>query len=365
MVEASDQAPANAPLLVWFQGGPGSSSIEVGLFFEHGPFMLSNGRVVDNPYSWHHLANVLYIDQPAGTGFSYTDAEQGYRQTLADVAEDIHTFFVQFFKRYPAYASLDLYLSGESYAGKYIPAISTRLARNPAIRLRGLAIADGWTHPTLHVQYYTDYAIMNGLIDENVKAQYDKIFDRCQALAAAGRWAEASDVCDNGFWTLRNVTGRINPYDIRTYVSYDFDDIDAYLSRNDTIAALYANHPFGSTGEHAGEALAEDEMQSVRGLLPALLERFRVLIFNGQFDFIVTCASTADLYWNLPWAGQDAFHSAPRIIWKGKNGQVAGYVKQAKNFTFVEVSAAGHMAPMDQPQNSFEMLTRFLYGKPW
>ncbi|KAJ4459680.1 putative Venom serine carboxypeptidase [Paratrimastix pyriformis] len=367
MVEASESAPANAPLLLWFQGGPGSSSIDVGFFFEHGPFLFDtkNGRPVDNPTSWHHLAHVLYIDQPAGTGFSYTDSNDGFAKTLDDVANDIHTFITLFLKRYPQYAKLDLYVCGESYGGKYVPAISARLGQDASLNLKGLCIADGWSHPPSQLPPYTTVALINGLIDENTKKSYDKVYDQCLTLVEQGKWHDAALLCDPTFWSLRNATGSVNPYDIRAYGNYDFDPIDRYLKRNDTMAAIHANHPFGSTAEQVGQAIHDDFCQSVRPLLASLVERYQVLVYQGQFDLIVTTAGVLDLYWNLPWSGQAAYQRAPRVVWQGTDRAMAGYVKQAANFTLVEVCGAGHMVPLDQPTHAFELIKRFLYNIPW
>ena len=70
---ASGQAVAGAPLLIWINGGPGCSSL-FGLFFENGPYNISStGKLVANPYTWARAANMLYIDQPVATGLSYRE----------------------------------------------------------------------------------------------------------------------------------------------------------------------------------------------------------------------------------------------------------------------------------------------------
>ena len=76
--EARNADPTTAPLTTWINGGPGTSSM-VGLFQEVGPCLIkSNGMVVDNPYSWTNASNLLFIDQPVQTGFSYSRTTPGY-----------------------------------------------------------------------------------------------------------------------------------------------------------------------------------------------------------------------------------------------------------------------------------------------
>ena len=76
--EARTKDPSTAPLSVWINGGPGSSSM-IGLFQENGPCGIgADGNVVNNPYSWSTVSNMLYIDQPTQTGFSYSIPIPGY-----------------------------------------------------------------------------------------------------------------------------------------------------------------------------------------------------------------------------------------------------------------------------------------------
>lgn len=143
-----------SPVILWLQGGPGATSL-FGLFNEHGPIQVDeNGTLTERPISWNKNYHLLYIDNPVGTGFSFTENIQGYAQSQDDVARDLYSALSQFFQIYTDYAFSPFYVTGESYAGKYVPTISYKIHvenRNPqrkiTINLQGLAMGNGWTDP--------------------------------------------------------------------------------------------------------------------------------------------------------------------------------------------------------------------------
>jgi hypothetical protein len=99
-----------------------------GLLAEHGPWSVnSNGTLSHRPYAYNRLAHVVYIDSPAGVGFSYDTAPNpstGDNQTMSDS----HLALVQFFKnKFPEFAQNPLYISGESYGGHYVPQLSWKI----------------------------------------------------------------------------------------------------------------------------------------------------------------------------------------------------------------------------------------------
>ncbi|KAI0643827.1 alpha/beta-hydrolase [Trametes meyenii] len=132
------------PWILWLQGGPGSSGM-LGLSTENGPIhVLSNGSWVKNPFSWNTLADTIWIDQPVGTGFSTSD-RRGYVADEDQMAEDFLGFLSNLVKVFPSLATRPLYLTGESYAGTYIPYIFKHLfaeASSP-VNLKRFAIGDG------------------------------------------------------------------------------------------------------------------------------------------------------------------------------------------------------------------------------
>ena len=111
-------SPTTAPLATWFNGGPGCSSM-IGLFQENGPCHFVNGASTPslNPYSFNSYANMLYVDQPIGTGFSYGDDEVTSTVTAAPY---VWTLLQAFYAQFPQYENRNFGIFTESYGGHYV-----------------------------------------------------------------------------------------------------------------------------------------------------------------------------------------------------------------------------------------------------
>lgn len=132
LIESSHK-PAEDPLVLWLNGGPGSSSL-IGLLTENGQIVTNDDslknkidgvpQVFLNDYTWTKNANMLYLESPKGVGFSYCEGAKTTAQcvnTDESTAQDAYEFLVNFFAAYPEYKSNKFYITGESYAGIYIP----------------------------------------------------------------------------------------------------------------------------------------------------------------------------------------------------------------------------------------------------
>lgn len=152
----SESNPATDPIVLWLNGGPGCSSLG-GMFTELGPFQVNDDgkTLARNEFAWNKVANVLFLESPAGVGFSYSN-------DLIDVhtddstARENHLALRNFMKKFPQYKSNPLYLSGESYAGVYLPTLGVLVDMDPELNLKGIAIGNGY----LDVGKLTDSLIL-------------------------------------------------------------------------------------------------------------------------------------------------------------------------------------------------------------
>jgi len=120
-VESASETQETDPVLIWFNGGPGCSSL-LGFFQENGPIVLSdNGMKSMNDWSWNRKANVLYIESPAGVGYSLAGEDEDWNHNDMSQSQDAFAALKHFYEKFPKYAKNELWISGESYAGIYVP----------------------------------------------------------------------------------------------------------------------------------------------------------------------------------------------------------------------------------------------------
>jgi carboxypeptidase D len=109
--------------VIWLNGGPGCSSL-VGAWMEIGPFRFQdNNTMVENNGSWHLFTNLLFVDQPVGTGFSYIDTDS-FTHELDEMANQFLGFLDRYIEIFPELLQNDIYLAGQSFAGQHIPYVA-------------------------------------------------------------------------------------------------------------------------------------------------------------------------------------------------------------------------------------------------
>lgn len=141
--------PNTDPLILWLQGGPGTSSL-FGAFVENGPYRIeANGSFTWNPYAWNTNASILWIDNPVGTGFSWVQNASGYVRHERELSYDLATALAAFMTLHPKFQQLPFYIFGESYGGKYVPWLAHTILSEPSFGLRvdGIALGNGWVSP--------------------------------------------------------------------------------------------------------------------------------------------------------------------------------------------------------------------------
>ncbi|KAF7288071.1 hypothetical protein GWI33_000125 [Rhynchophorus ferrugineus] len=351
------------PVILWLQGGPGSPSL-YGLFTENGPFIVEEDlNITLREYSWNKNHSVIYIDQPVGTGYSFTDEDE-YVSNQEQVGAHLYSALTQFFTLFPEFSKNEFYIAGESYAGKYVPSISYAIYKNnPSaslyINLKGLLIGNGLTDP-IHQLAYGDYLYQLGLLDLIQRDDFYSLEKETYSYIKAGDYLMASFVFDEIIEFYGYYTELKNTYNYLEDALIESDAWEKFIVRDDIRQAINVGSQYYSSGSYGVYfGLFEDISKSVAPWLVELLDNYRVLIYSGQLDVIVAYPLTLNYLQNLQFSAAEEYKTATRSIWK-VNQSVAGYIKVAGNLTEVMVRNAGHFVPADQPENAYNLIFNFI-----
>ena len=375
--EGGNVSTDTAPVILWLQGGPGCASMG-GAFFELGPFYIDENLVVQNRTgSWLSRYHLLFVDNPVGAGYSVTP-KGNYVTDEYQMATNLYALLQNLTSLHPEIfnSSHDFYIFGESYAGKYIPAIAyyilkwnlntTATTYFKPINLKGIGIGDGLTDPIPQFASYSDYGFATGLIDESERETVE-VAQR-EAVQAIQRkdWSKANTMQAVAMGEVITQGGGVNEYNVRVFGNYDMSAQDAWLNLNSTKQLFHVptTITYLDCGTLSGNALSDDVPQSITGLFPFILNNTRVLLYEGQDDLILNSVGAETWIAQLQWYGQSQYLVAPKQVWT-VDGEIAGYVRNYANLTQLLILKAGHLVPHDQLANSLDMVTRFITNAPW
>ncbi|KAL4569428.1 hypothetical protein LXL04_025064 [Taraxacum kok-saghyz] len=361
---------SETPLVIWLQGGPGCSSM-IGNFYELGPWRVAasvNQKVEHltlerNPGSWNRIFGLLFLDNPIGTGFSIASTPEEIPRDQQAIARHLFIAIRKFIALDPSYKSRPIYITGESYAGKYVPSIGYYILKknhvlpvSKQINLYGLAIGNGLTHPETQVSTHASHNYFLGLINEKQKTQMEKLQLEAIDLIKARNWTDARNARNNGLRFLQNITGLATLYDFRRHSPYDSKVAD-FLKNPEVKKALGVNESmvFEECSDVVGAALQADVMKSVKYMVEYVVKNTKLLLYQGQCDLRDGVVSVESWVKKMKWEGIGKFLDAEKEVWR-VNGVLAGYVQKWDNLSQVVVLGAGHYVPTDQDVNSQAMI---------
>ncbi|KDQ49579.1 hypothetical protein JAAARDRAFT_200740 [Jaapia argillacea MUCL 33604] len=390
--------PDKDDVIFWTNGGPGCSS-SLGLFMELGPCRVTQPNATTfNPYSWNSKANVFFIDQPIGVGFSY--AEYGeHVSTTEEAAKDIAAFVSIFFENFSQFKGRPFHMAGESYGGRYIPVFASEVYDQNAklveagltpINLASVMIGNGLTDFATMMPSYYDMvcspASVDPILDISSCVRMKQAVPRCQKLMEKScvnmfdsiSCSEAMAVCGMELSDPFFSSGK-NPYDISQDCDGPIEEtlcypvtkaIGQFLDRPDIRETLgvdssLSHWNFTSCSNRVGIDFsnAMDEFHPTYLYVAALLERgVKALVYVGEYDWICNWVGNEKWTLALEWSGKEEFGGEELREWS-VGGKVAGRTRAAKGLTFATISGAGHMVPYDKPKESLELVNRWLSGQ--
>ncbi|XP_057787447.1 serine carboxypeptidase 1-like [Salvia miltiorrhiza] len=374
--------PSDKPLVLWLNGGPGCSSLGSGAMTELGPFRVNpDGKTMwHNENAWNKGANVIFLESPAGVGFSYSNRSSDYLTGDEQTAADTYTFLLNWLERFPDYKNRDFYITGESYAGHYVPQLAALILKNnnqTPINLKGIAIGnayidDGdnsrgmyefyWTHALISDEIHRGIAENCNFSSAvtNICRNYTNQAD--ESIGNVFAYDIYAPLCSSSSSLYTSISSQDNPR-VSDYDPCSDDYVYAYLNRADVQKALHAN----STGNIPGpwnscsDVVQYDAKDIKATVIPTIIglmgSGIRVWLFSGDTDSVV--AVTATRY------SLDKIGAAVKTPWYPwfSQGQVGGYAVEYENITFVTVRGAGHFVPSYQPHRALTLFSSFIEGK--
>ncbi|KAJ6408386.1 hypothetical protein OIU84_011659 [Salix udensis] len=234
--------PATKPLVLWLNGGPGCSSIGAGAFCEHGPFKPSGEILLKNDYSWNKEANMLYLESPAGVGFSYSANDSFYSYVTDEItAQDNLVFLERWFGEFPEYKGRAFFITGESYAGHYVPQLAQLIVQSKAkFNLKGIAIGNPLLEFNTDFNSRAEFYWSHGLISDDTY----EIFHHINSLVSreVSKYVDTYDVTlDVCLPSIESQSRVLNQMEYTGTIDVCVEDETIkYLNRKDVIEALHA-----------------------------------------------------------------------------------------------------------------------------
>ncbi|XP_071957803.1 lysosomal protective protein-like [Antedon mediterranea] len=410
----SESNPAKDPVVFWMNGGPGCSSL-IGFFSENGPFLPSNdGKTLAlNPYRWNKIANMVFLESPAGVGFSYS-ASSVPNTSDEEVAQDNYLAVQNFFVKYPNLKANPFYLTGESYCGIYTPTLAVKILEgNATINMQGFMIGNPLVNYSLNTNSLMYYAFWHGVIsakmweemlqyccndgddctfyqstNENCKVRVDQA-NSLVYKQGLNPYALYQD-CYKGIpphlhQYITNMNGIYPEYkskwkQIREEIrkqpkvspaprlggqkvgSLDCVNSTAMTAYLNTATVQKAIHVTATTNwATCSDAVSDNYVRNYKDMTPQfqkLLRSYRSLIYHGDTDMECNFLGGEWFVENLGQPVKVAYRD-----WT-YNNQVAGFVKEFENITYMTVKASGHMVPQYKPAQAYQMFSNFLLNKP-
>jgi len=413
----SIRSPKDDPVVYWTNGGPGCSGL-YGFGTEMGPYNFdAEGNLSQNPWAWNNIVNMLYVEQPAGVGFSYSENEDDYKTGDKQAAEDAYDLVVAFFERYPERKSNEFYISSESYGGHYMPQLALTILNKDIeknINFKGFLVGNPFVEPisnyiAMYETYYHHGLVKKSLHDKwkakgcnTMPSRHDNIVI-CLDLelfmyAGAGPninpYAVDYPICvdekyeqenlsrhkmfskrgRNSLWSHQGaeLIGIMNPKlkaHIDTYEPCEEDYFTDYLNREDVQKAIHADARDSEwrVCSYALNWSLKERQTKQMDLYTELVTGgygLKMLVFSGDDDSICALSGTQQWIYNI---GVSVNSNYEWAVWN-VDGQTAGYItefeldEESGTFYLATLHGAGHESPAYKPKEAYDMFERYLTG---
>ncbi|AEC07395.1 Serine carboxypeptidase-like 10 [Arabidopsis thaliana] len=376
----SENNPKEDPLLLWLDGGPGCSSLG-GLLFENGPVALksavyngSNPSLFSTTYSWTKMANIIYLDQPVGSGFSYSRTPIGKSSDTSEVKR-IHEFLQKWLSKHPQFFSNPFYVTGDSYSGMIVPALVQEISKGNYICCKHLINLQGYVlgNPITYAEHEKNYRIpfshgMSLISDElyeslkrNCKGNYENVDPRnTKCVRLVEEYHKCTDKINTQHILIPDCDKKGHGITSPDCYYYLYFLIECWANNERVREALHVTKGTKGQWQRCNWTIPYDNniISSVPYHMDNSINGYRSLIYSGDHDITMPFQATQAWIKSLNYSIVDDWR--PWMI----NDQIAGYTRTYSNkMTFATVKGGGHTAEY-LPNESSIMFQRWISGQP-
>ena len=367
------------PLVLWLQGGPGGSGTGFGNFEEIGPIHQNS---TPRKTTWIRKANLLFIDNPVGAGFSYVEDPAAYTRNVTQITDDLLEVLKAFFKNLTIFEDSPFYIFGESYGGKMATAFGKRLhetiqQKEIKCDFKGVALGDSLISPVNSISSWGEYLYQLNLLDEKDFRAVQ--YSAGQAINYLNQtlYAKSTESWSRALGLIDVATNKVNVYDVRQHNASKGDSIDSFYTKfvgvyyqpdlanfmntaiRKKLGIIPKNVKWGAQAENAFKYQSDDFLKPVIKEVDYLISQgLKVVVFQGQFDMLCNTAGTEQWINKLTWSGLQGFKDATRkpLYIDGQKTQTQAFVKSYGDFSLYYILNAGLMVPSDNGEMGLKML---------
>ncbi|CAN7984252.1 unnamed protein product [Ixodes hexagonus] len=369
---------STAPLLLWLQGGPGLSSL-FGQFLEIGPLAIDGeGRTYPRKLTVQKQMNIVFLDQPVGSGYSYTSSPDGYAKNLDDVSAGITDFLKQFLAIFPEYKGRDFYIGGESYGARFAIGIahtlSTTNISGVPLNIKGLICGAGFLGPLLQVADSHNFLFEASMLTAEGREQFASRFELLRNISKVNETVALLLLMQTIFTsdTTPTLFQQLTEYDNQASILYatkpaNMLAYEKYVQTKEFKKAVHvgASVVFQQEMAQVTLSLLEDYLANINEEIEELLDTYKVLFYYGQVDSLFPAVHQKLFARSLNWTGAEEFRNADREAFRADNSSrnLQGYKTRAEDFTEVVLLKAGHYAAVDEPAAVYYIMSE-LFRSP-
>ncbi|XP_038698150.1 serine carboxypeptidase-like 51 [Tripterygium wilfordii] len=355
------------PIILWLQGGPGGSGVASANFLQMGPLDASS-----NPryFTWLRKADLLFVDSPVGTGFSYVEDEDENLLAKSDkqAATDLITLLKHVFKKNDARKKRSLYIFGESYGGKIavalgLEALEAVKARELKLQFEGVVLGSSWISPQDFVFSWGSLLKDMSRIDDNSLKESNRLALQVKQQIEEGKYRDARSTwaeMQRFIYERSNHVDFLNfllDYGAQVLAPVNFKEFMNGPIR-DKLQIIPTNVTWEGERELVFDAFADDFMKPRIVEVDKLLSKgVNVVVYNGQLDLICSTKGVEAWVQKLRWDGLETYLSLERQpLYCEGDPTTKGFRRSYQNFTFYWILNAGHAVPANQPCISLQMV---------